>query len=154
MRLLQVFAKQYILITILAGLVVLVTPSPVQAANAKEDLCSGAGLSNACAPSCDEDQSAEECVASSRTVEDVVRVGVNLLSFVVGVAAIVMVVLAGAKYITSHGDAGRISSAKQTIIYAIVGLAIVALAQFIVRFTISRSTTDPPTIIDSTFEDK
>ena len=54
-----------------------------------------------------------------------------------------MIMVGGFKYITSGGDSGKISSAKATIIYALVGLVIVAMAQFIVRFAI-RTTTNPP----------
>jgi len=47
-----------------------------------------------------------------------------------------MIIFGGFKYITSGGDAGGVTGAKNTILYAIVGLVIVALAQVIVRFVI------------------
>jgi hypothetical protein len=43
----------------------------------------------------------------------------------------------GFKYITSGGDESGAKSARNTIIYAVVGLVIVALAQFIVKFVIN-----------------
>jgi hypothetical protein len=51
-----------------------------------------------------------------------------------------MILIGGFRYITSGGDSGNVSGAKNTILYAIVGLVIVALAQFIVRFVLSQST--------------
>lgn len=63
---------------------------------------------------------------------------VNILSVIVGVAAVIMIILAGFKYVTSGGDANSIASAKNTLIYAIVGLIIVSLAQFMVHFILSK----------------
>ena len=62
---------------------------------------------------------------------------VNIFSMIVGAIAVVMVIYGGFKYITSGGESGNVSSAKNTLIYAIVGLLIVALAQFIVHFVLS-----------------
>ena len=61
---------------------------------------------------------------------------VNILSIVVGVVAVIMIIYGGFRYITSGGESGSVSGAKNTLIYAIVGLVIVALAQFIVHFVL------------------
>jgi hypothetical protein len=50
-----------------------------------------------------------------------------------------MIILAGAKFISSDGDTSKIASAKTSITYAIVGLVIVAAAQAIVRFVLTNS---------------
>ena len=52
-----------------------------------------------------------------------------------------MIMVGGFKYITSGGDSGNITGAKNTILYAVVGLVVVALAQIIVRFVLARTTT-------------
>lgn len=62
---------------------------------------------------------------------------VNFLSVIVGVVAVIMIIVGGFRYITSGGESGNVSGAKNTLIYAIVGLIIVALAQFIVHFVLS-----------------
>jgi cytochrome bd-type quinol oxidase subunit 2 len=69
----------------------------------------------------------------------IIKTVINILSVIVGVVAVVMIIFGGLKYITSGGDSSNVSSAKNTIIYAIVGLVIVALAQFIVRFVLDKS---------------
>ena len=61
---------------------------------------------------------------------------INIISIIVGIIAVIMIIIGGFKYITSGGDSGKVSSAKNTIIYAVVGLIIVALAQFIVKFVL------------------
>lgn len=65
---------------------------------------------------------------------------VNVFSLIVGIVAVVMMIIGGFRYITSGGDSGNVTGAKNTILYAIIGLVIVALAQFIVRFVLSKST--------------
>jgi hypothetical protein len=69
-------------------------------------------------------------------VTNVIASVVTLLSFVVGIAAVIMIIIAGFKYITSGGESSSVAGAKNTLIYAIVGLLIVALAQFIVHFVL------------------
>lgn len=64
---------------------------------------------------------------------------VNIMSIVVGVAAILVIMYAGFKYITSGGESGRVANAKSTLLYALVGVAVAALAQLMVHFVLSRS---------------
>jgi len=63
---------------------------------------------------------------------------VRIVSFIVGVAAVIMLIFGGLKYITSAGDSNSVASAKSTILYAIIGLALAAFSQAIVIFLISR----------------
>jgi hypothetical protein len=65
---------------------------------------------------------------------------INIFSVVVGVVAVIMIIFGGFRYITSGGDSGNVTNAKNTILYAIVGLIIVALAQFIVKFVLNKAT--------------
>jgi hypothetical protein len=78
-------------------------------------------------------------IAETNTkVNNTITLVINIFSIVVGIVAVIMIVLGGLKYITSSGDANNITSAKNTILYAIVGLVVVALAQFIVRFVLGK----------------
>lgn len=67
---------------------------------------------------------------------NLIKTGINILSIVAGVIAVVMIMIAGLKFITSQGDPGKISSARSAALYAIIGLVIVALSQTIVFFVI------------------
>lgn len=80
--------------------------------------------------------------AAGTSISDIIQTAINIISIIVGIAAVIMIIIAGFRYITSNGDSGAISSAKNTIIYAIVGLVIVALAQLIVAFVVDRLTND------------
>jgi len=96
----------------------------------KEGLCEGANLQVG-ATDCNEDNPED-------TVNNIITTVINIFSLLVGVVAVIMIIIGGIKYITSGGDSNNISAAKTTIIYAIIGLVIVALAQVIVRFVLTR----------------
>ncbi|HEY1645191.1 MAG TPA: hypothetical protein VGF75_02280 [Candidatus Saccharimonadales bacterium] len=71
------------------------------------------------------------------TVETLATKVVNLFSIVVGIIAVVMIIYAGFRYITSGGESGSVSSAKNTLLFAIIGIIIVVLAQLIVHFVLN-----------------
>ncbi len=62
---------------------------------------------------------------------------VNVITYVAGVIVIFMIIFAGFRYITSTGDANKVNSAKNTLIYAIVGIIIIVMAQVIVHYIIN-----------------
>ena len=70
---------------------------------------------------------------------------VNLFSIIVGIVSVVMIIFAGFRYVTSGGESGSVSGAKNTLVFAIVGLIIVALAQLIVRYVLNSASTVPTT---------
>jgi ABC-type Fe3+ transport system permease subunit len=55
------------------------------------------------------------------------------------ILAVIMIIYAGFRYVTSGGSDEGVKAAKNTILYAIVGLVIVALAQLIVHFVINKT---------------
>ena len=65
---------------------------------------------------------------------------INLLSVAVGIAAIIMLIIGGFRYVTSAGNQETVKAAKNTIVYALIGLVIVALAQLIVNFVLNKTT--------------
>jgi len=73
-------------------------------------------------------------------VNNIITTVINIFSLLVGVIAVIMIIYGGIRFILSGGDSGNVSSARNTIIYAIVGLIIVALAQIIVHFVLARVT--------------
>ena len=101
--------------------------APVAAQSAQSEICSGLG------------QAGGGCGGGSgKSINHAIAAAINILSLVAGVAAVIMLIIGGLRYITSSGEAGNVSSAKNTIIYALVGLVVVALAQFIVHFVLAR----------------
>lgn len=62
----------------------------------------------------------------------------NLFALIAGFAAVIFLVIGGIKYITSGGAADQISKAKQTIIYALVGLVVISASRAIIGFVIGK----------------
>jgi hypothetical protein len=60
----------------------------------------------------------------------------GIVSFVAGGLAVIMIVYGAIKYVTANGEASNIQSAKNTIIYSLVGLACIILVQTIINFVI------------------
>jgi heme/copper-type cytochrome/quinol oxidase subunit 2 len=65
---------------------------------------------------------------------------INILSVIVGIVAVIMIIYAGFRYVSSGGREESVKGAKNTILYAIIGLVIVALAQIIVHFVLAKTT--------------
>ena len=80
------------------------------------------------------------------TIESVAKQVTNDLSIIVGIVAVIMIIYGGFKYITSGGESGGVESAKKTLIMAIIGLLIVALAQVIVHFVLTESSNISTTV--------
>lgn len=133
--------KKFITNALLTGLffVPVLTPAVAHAADlgdpVQSGLCHGVSL-NANDGSCDATDS-----SSTDKVNGLITLVINIFSLVVGVVAVIMIIIGGLKYITSSGDSNNITSAKNTILYAIIGLVVVALAQFIVKFVLNKAVT-------------
>ena len=76
---------------------------------------------------------------ASERVNDIIRLVINVFSLIVGVVSVIMIIIGGLKYITSGGEGSNIQGAKNTILYAIIGLVVVALAQVIVQFVLEKT---------------
>lgn len=64
---------------------------------------------------------------------------VDIFTIIVGAASVIMIIYGGFRYITSGGSSERVGAAKNTLIYAIIGLIIVGLAQILVHFVLSQA---------------
>jgi hypothetical protein len=65
----------------------------------------------------------------------------NVLLFLIGALSVIMLIYGGFRYTTSGGDTAAVTSAKNTILYAIVGIIIAILAYAVVNFVITQFTT-------------
>lgn len=100
----------------------------------EKNLCAGTSLST---KECEPKDEQEDV---NGRINGIIATVINLFSLVVGVVSVIMIIIGGLKYITSGGDSGNVTGAKNTILYAVIGLVVVALAQFIVKFVLGRAT--------------
>lgn len=88
---------------------------------------------------CDDIENSAVCDASEDDdLPSMAMIIVNTMLVVLGMAAVVMIVIGGVYYATSGGDAAKIKTGKETILYAVVGLIVALLAFAIVNFVIGR----------------
>ena len=97
----------------------------------------------------EEIRAASGCPTSTKiaTPEKAIGTIVTAIIGVLGIVAVVFVIMGGVQYMTSAGDPGKIKKAKDTILYACIGLAVCALAFAITQFAINainQATTTPP----------
>ena len=72
----------------------------------------------------------------TNTLESDITGIINAVIGVLGIVAVVVIIMGGITYMTSSGDAGKVKKAKDTILYGVIGLIVVALAFAIVNFVI------------------
>lgn len=83
-----------------------------------------------------------ECAGEGQKVRSLFGQGgifktiVNILLFIIGAVSVIMIIYGGIRYVTSSGASEAVTSAKNTILYAVVGLIISILAYAIVNFVV------------------
>ncbi len=104
--------------------------------NLQKSLCAGSQLAE---PSSTPSASCADTTGGTN-VNSIVTTVINVFSWLVGVVSVIMIIVGGFKYVTSGGESSGVTSAKNTILYAIVGLIIVAISQVIVKFVLTNVT--------------
>jgi len=112
----------------IAGVMATTAPQAVYA-DAQQQICEGIGAA-----------SGANCADGSKKINSTVKGVIGLFSTIVGIAAVIVIIAAGFRYVTSGGDSSKINSAKTELTYAIVGLVVAAMAQFIVKFVLNKAT--------------
>ena len=87
---------------------------------------------------CAGDTESRVCVDENADPNALIKSIVNVLLFIVGAISVVMIIIGGLLYVLSAGDNGRVTTAKNTIMYAVVGLVVSFIAFAIVQFVFDR----------------
>jgi hypothetical protein len=118
-----------------AGLLLVLASSvsapTVSAVDFFDDICNQNGASTSTA--CNTDGSNE--LTGSKGV--ITRV-TNVVALISAVAAVIIMIVGGFMYVISNGDSSKVTTAKNTLIYAGVGLVIIAVSRSIIYFVIDR----------------
>jgi type IV secretory pathway VirB2 component (pilin) len=101
-------------------------------------LASAAGAINVFKGCDGKDATSEVCKNSSESVQQPVQNIISTLLVAVGIIAVIMIIVGGLRYILSNGDASKIKSAKDTVLYSVVGLVVAMLAYAIVNFAVAQ----------------
>lgn len=62
----------------------------------------------------------------------------RIIAFIAGAAAIILILVGSLQYVTSNGDSNKIKSARDTVIYALIGLVVIVLAATIIEFVLNK----------------
>lgn len=81
----------------------------------------------------------QNCSSGPSTFNHLIKTAVDILSYIVGIAAVIMIIVSGLRFVMAGGDSQAVSGAKTSLIWAIVGIVVVALAQAIVYWTLGTS---------------
>lgn len=85
-----------------------------------------------------EGQTSEVCksVKEDNAESTVVKI-INTILVILGIVAVIMIIVGGFRYVLSGGDASNVTAAKNTIMYAVIGLIVAVLAYAIVNFVLN-----------------
>ena len=72
--------------------------------------------------------------------DSIFKTVVNIMLFVIGALSVIMLIWGGIRYATSAGNSAAVTSAKNTIMYALIGLIVAFLAFAVVNWVLSAIT--------------
>lgn len=83
------------------------------------------------------------CNATNKPTSDnpiitIIATAINILSIIIGFAAVVMIIVSGITFVLSGSDPQAVARARSGIIYALAGVVIVAFSQAIVKFVLDK----------------
>lgn len=70
------------------------------------------------------------------SVESIIALVVNTLLFIVGIISVIMIIVGGIRYTVSAGDGNAVTGAKNTILYAVIGLVVSFASYAIVNWVL------------------
>lgn len=74
---------------------------------------------------------------NTTNLPDFIKSIINILLFVIGIIAVLMIIVGGIRYVVSGGDSNAVTGAKNTILYSIIGLVVALMAFAIVNFVLN-----------------
>jgi threonine/homoserine/homoserine lactone efflux protein len=67
-------------------------------------------------------------IATGGSLNDLVSTIINVALIGLGLVAFAYLIYGGAQFLTSGGDADKVTSARNTILYAIIGIVVIAIS--------------------------
>lgn len=121
-------SKAKVLAAVMCLAMVFTAVSPVSLpvyADAKDEVKKGADMTNSGG-------------SAKQDLPDIITTIINVMLFIAGALAVIMIIYGGIRYITAHGDEKQVKVAKDTIVYSVVGLIIAIIAYALVTFIFNR----------------
>lgn len=108
---------------------IIAAPVQVYAVNPAQQVCAGTG---------GHINATGQCVGNSDqgNLASLVKTIINVLLYLIGIIAVIVIIIGAIRYVTSAGDSSKVKGAKDTILYAVIGLVIAIIAYAIVNFVV------------------
>ena len=74
--------------------------------------------------------------SSTTDPADIIALIVKVLLFIIGAVAVIMIIIGGIRYTISQGDSSAVTGAKNTILYAVIGVVVAILAYAVIHYVI------------------
>lgn len=123
----KIIKNLMVLVTSLSLTAVFAFAGPVHAEDVFNDVCTKAPNSTVC-------QSKNPGSNPITGPNGILTLVISIISIIVGIASVIAIIFAGAKFISSGSNPQEVARAREAIVYAIIGLVIALLAQAIVQF--------------------
>lgn len=121
-----------LLLVLGTALMMAVLPVSMAVAAPATDICSGTAKTSAY---CNKDKTSTDPIAGPNGI--LINVA-NLIAIIAGIVLVIMLIVAGIRYITSSGDSNGIQKAKDTIMHALIGLIVIVFARTLIAYLVSR----------------
>lgn len=72
------------------------------------------------------------------SIFSIIKTIIQIMLIVAGIIAVIMIIIGGIRYMTSNGDQADVKAAKDTILYAIIGLIVCMIAFSVVTWVIGK----------------
>ena len=124
------FYQRLILLIVLALAAIFAVAPKTMAFNLFGDSCSGSAASS---PACQQaaQQGTTDPVAGPNGI---INKAANIIAIITGIAAVIMIIIGGFNYITSGGNTEKAALGRRQVLYAVVAVAVVALAWTLTSF--------------------
>ncbi len=121
MRILKLFTIGMFLVVGMAGM---------------QSTTANAALSDQIYKACGTAKDSAVCKSKNDDAPSLVKIVVNLLLYALGIISVIAIIIGGIRYATAGGTSAGINTARETIIYGVVGVVVGLMAWSIVNFVI------------------
>ena len=125
--------KRFIIVLSLVFTVIAIPAAPVGAVNVFKN---NDDVTKLCEDGATKDSAV--CASKGDDVGDLIQKIVNVLLFIIGTVSVIMIIIGGIRYTTSNGDSNQVTAAKNTILYAVIGVIVSLLAFAITAFVVDQ----------------
>jgi len=119
----KLYKKIMLIIGVIFGVGLLFAPSQALAFDVWDDACTGVNADTALCKDRADDK-----------LPEIIKTIVDVLLYILGIVSVFVIIIAGISYTVSGGDQNQVTKAKNTLMYAVVGLVVALLAYAIVNF--------------------